>query len=185
MPPVARLVDSRPAHRTAAPLCPLGTIVNTHGIRGEVRLLPYNPNSATLRAGESVTLRWPDRTVRVLIRALRPHKRFRLLQLEGYDTATAANDLVGAELCVDAEQLPQLAPGEIYHRDLIGLRVKTTDGRELGVIESMMSTGSNDVCVVRSGGREHLIPLIADVVREIDTASGWLVIDPIPGLLDE
>jgi len=62
--------------------------------------------------------------------------------------------------------------------------VETVEWRSLGVVEIIITTGSNDVCVVHGDDGEHLIPLIADVVRDIDLASGRLVIDPIPGLLD-
>ncbi|MBI4515540.1 MAG: 16S rRNA processing protein RimM [Deltaproteobacteria bacterium] len=158
--------------------------MNTHGIRGELRMLPHNPESVALRPGQSLTLRWSDRAIEVRLRTTRPHKRFRLLQFDGYDSATAAAALVGAEVCLAAEQLPRLGPNEIYHRNLIGLQVETVAGQALGRVEAVIATGSNDVCVVHGAGGEHLIPLIADVVREVDLAGGRLVIDPIPGLLD-
>ena len=173
-----------PRRQAAAPSCALGKIVNTHGIRGEVRMSPYNPESDTLRSDQMVTLRWPDRSLSAHLCAVRPHKRFRLLTFEGYTSATAAEDLVGAEVWVDAAALPPVRPGEFYHHDLIGLRVETVEGELLGTVEGVLTTGSNDVCVVRGDGAEHLIPLIADVVRDIDLARGRMVIDPIPGLLD-
>jgi 16S rRNA processing protein RimM len=147
-------------------------------------MLPYNPESNTLRADQQLTLRWADRSSSVRLLAVRPHKSFRLLTLDGYASATAAESLVGAEVCIDTADLPPLRPDEVYHRDLIGLRVETVDGRPLGVVDGVLSTGGNDVCVVRDGAKEHLIPLIADVVRQIDLAGGRLVIEPIPGLLD-
>ena len=60
----------------------------------------------------------------------------------------------------------------------------TTDGRALGTIAETFSTGLNDVWIVRDGPREHLIPIIADVVREIDHDGRRVVIEPMPGLLD-
>ena len=60
----------------------------------------------------------------------------------------------------------------------------TTDGRALGTITSTFSTGTNDVWVVQDGDRERLIPIIADVVREIDRPGRRVVIDALPGLLD-
>jgi 16S rRNA processing protein RimM len=60
----------------------------------------------------------------------------------------------------------------------------TTSGAEIGVVKEVIPVGSNDVCVVHADGREHLIPLIADVVRKVDRADKRLVIDPLPGLLD-
>jgi 16S rRNA processing protein RimM len=167
-----------------AALCPLGTIVNTHGIHGELRLLPYNPDSTTLGPGAEVTLRWPDRSLRVRLHGVRPHKRFRLLLIEGYDSASDAESLIGAELCVPRSALPPLAPGEVYHFQVIGLRARTIDGRALGTVREVLSTGGNDVCVARDEEHEYLIPLVAEVVRAIDVEGGELVIDPLPGLLD-
>ena len=176
--------DSDNANQRAPALCRLGIIVNTHGVAGEVRLLPDNPDSTSLHAGQQITLRWPERSIDVCIRAVRPHKRFRLLVLDGYASVTAAEALVGAVVEIAADQLPKPAANEVYHHQLLGLRVWTDAGRALGVVESVMATGSNDVCVVRDGPREYLIPLIADVVRDIDVADGRMIITPIPGLLD-
>jgi 16S rRNA processing protein RimM len=147
-------------------------------------MLPYNPDSHTLRAGQILTLRWPDRSLQARLRAIRGHKRFRLMHLDGFDSATAAEALVGAEVAIDANELPAAGPNEFYHRDLIGLHVWTSDGRELGTVAEVLSTGSNDVCVVRGNSGESLIPLIADVVHEVDLAGGRLVVVPLPGLLD-
>lgn len=164
--------------------CVLGRLVNTHGVRGELRMLPHNPDSDTLRPGLPITLQWPDRQLAVQVRTTRPHKRFRLLQLEGYDSIEAVQPLVGAEVVVDAAALPDLGADEVYHQQLLGLTVETVGGDRLGVVESVLATGSNDVCVVRGQGREYLIPLIAAVVQELDLAGARLIIDPIPGLLD-
>ncbi|HVN85324.1 MAG TPA: ribosome maturation factor RimM [Candidatus Binatia bacterium] len=176
--------DGEAAAHPPAGLCRIGTIVNTHGVAGELRVLPYNPDSSSMQPGQEITLCWPERSQRVRVRSVRPHKRFRLIQLEGCDSATRAETLVGAEVAVDADTLPPAGPNEVYHHDLIGARVCTDDGRELGVIEELLVTGSNDVCVVRGDSGEHLIPLIEDVVRTIDLVNRRLVITPLPGLLD-
>lgn len=168
----------------APALVALGDVVNTHGIRGELRFRLYNPASRTLRPGVDVVLRRGDtlRTYRVV--ALRPHQRVLLVQLAGCDSMTAAEALVGCEVCVPETDLPPLAEHEIYHRELLGMTVVTIGGLTLGVIDEIIPTGSTDVCVVRGAGREHLIPLIADVVRELDRVGRRLVIEPLPGLLE-
>lgn len=97
---------------------------------------------------------------------------------------TAAEALIGYEVCVCEEALPPAAHGEIYHYQLIGMTVVTTGGEPIGIIEEMMTTASTDICVVRAGGREHLIPMIADVVKAVDREGRRIVIDPLPGLLD-
>jgi 16S rRNA processing protein RimM len=73
----------------------------------------------------------------------------------------------------------------VYHADLLGCAVVTTDGTALGTVREMLVTGSNDVCVVRDDGREVLVPLVADVIAQIDVAGRRLVVHPLPGLLDD
>ena len=169
---------------TAPALVALGAVVNTHGIRGELRVRLYNPASRTLRPGADVVLRRGDTLHPHRVDALRPHQRVLLMQLVGCDSMTAAEALVGCEVCVPETDLPPLAAHEIYHRELQGMTVVTTGGVTLGVIDEIIPTASTDVCVVRGAGREHLIPLIADVVRELDRGGRRLVIEPLPGLLE-
>jgi 16S rRNA processing protein RimM len=165
-------------------LIPLGRVVNTHATRGELRILLFNPQSTTVGAGCSVVLRrGPERQER-RVRAARPHKHYVLLTLDGCDSMTAAQALIGYEVCVSEHDLPPAGPGEIYHYQLVGMKVVTLSGTEVGVVAEVLALRSNDVCVVRSGAREHLIPLVADVVKEVDRERRRLVIDPLPGLLD-
>jgi 16S rRNA processing protein RimM len=178
----AALRSSGPARRG---LIELGRIVNLHGVRGEVRVLPYNPDSDLLQRVRSVILSAPNATQEQhAIVGARPHKRFVLLRLRGIDSASDAERLIGRAVCIPAADLPAPGPGEHYHHDLIGCAVRTDRGEDVGVVEEMMAMASNDVCVVRGRGREHLIPLVADVVAEIDVAARVIVIHPIPGLLD-
>ena len=76
-----------------------------------------------------------------------------------------------------------LPEGHYYYDQIIGLNAITTDGTPLGTVVEILSTGSNEVYVVRAEGREVLIPAIRDVVRQIDLAAGVLVVEPIEGLL--
>ena len=157
-------------------------------MRGEVRLLPYNPESATLSEVERVALvgqggeaQW----VRIVGR--RPHKKYLLLRFENVVSAEDADRLIGRSVAVPRDQLPELDEGEVYHIDLIGCAVETESGDLLGRVEEIMQTGSNDVLVVRDRGhgaaRESLIPVIDDVVVDIDVAAARIVIRVVPGLL--
>lgn len=167
------------------PLVPLGTLTRPHGIRGELRFRPFNPDSATLAPGVRVILRRDGAVLgSAVVVGIRPHRDVRLLTLDTCDSATAARALAGVEVCVPASALPPLAPGEFYHRDLVGLAVVTPRGEALGTVDAVLPLPSADVCVVRRGQDERLVPLIADVVKEVDLAGRRLVIDPLPGLLD-
>ena len=166
-----------------ATLIPLGTIVGPHALRGELRVRLFNPDSTTLRVGATVVLqRAPERQAR-RVAALRPHRQFTLLTLDGCASITAAEQLVGYEVCVAERDLPPAGAGEVYHYQLLGMTVVTTAGVEVGRVAEVLALPSNDVCVVR-GEREYLIPFIADVVKEVDRDRRRLLIDPLPGLLD-
>ncbi len=165
-------------------LIPLGQVVNAHATRGELRVRLFNPASTTLTPGCTVVLRRSDEQQRRTVTALRRHKHYTLLTLERCDSMTAALELVGCDVCVPEADLPPAGPDEVYHYELIGMRVVTTAGAEIGAVIEVLSSPSNDVCVVRAGEREHLIPLIADVVRDVNRDSRCLVIEPLPGLLD-
>ena len=165
-------------------LIPLGPLVNVHGTRGELRLLPYNPTSTSLTAGATVVLCGDSEQVERRVRAVRRHKRFVLVTLDDCESMNAAEALVGYELCLHERDLPPLGANEIYHYQLVGMTAVTTTGTELGVVAEVLTTPSNDVCVVRSGEHEHLIPMVAAVVKTVDREHRRLVIEPLPGLLD-
>jgi 16S rRNA processing protein RimM len=186
MPSGGRLESAAP--RSSIParrgLIELGRIVNLHGVRGEVRVLPHNPDSDLLEKARTVFVSGPgDRCEEYAVLGARAHKRFILLRLRDVDSPAAAERLVGRPVCIPAAELPPAGPHEYYHCDLMGCAVRTDDGEDLGVVEEVMATGSNDVCVVRGRGREHLIPLVADIVVDVRVSERVIVIRPIPGLL--
>jgi len=163
----------------------LGSVVNTHGIRGEVRMLPFNPDTDAFHPGMSIALRRGATSVEYRLAALRRHKRFLLLTLDGVGSMSEAEKLVGAEVEVPVESLPKLPEGAAYHFQLVGLEVVTTAGESLGRVEEVFTTAANDVVVVRRDGRELLIPYVGEVVRAVDLEAKRLVIAPLPGLIDE
>lgn len=106
-----------------------------------------------------------------------------VVKLAGVDDRNTSETLRGKLLEVSEADLMALPPDTYFHHQIVGLSVVTTDGRELGAVAEILQTGSNDVYVVQ-GEREYLIPAIGDVIKEVDLATGRLVLDPIPGLLD-
>lgn len=173
-----------PPGQDGGPLVELGVLVNRHGVRGEVRLLPHNPDSTLAAdARELILIHRDGRHEARRVRGARRHKRFVLLVLEGVDSVEAATALLGCRVAVPRSALPPPAPGEAYHADLLGCAVETTAGAPLGAVAEVLAMPSTDVLVVRGAGGEHLIPLIADVIASLDVAARRIVVVPLPGLL--
>ena len=156
----------------------LGRISGVHGVQGWVRvhsdtsprenIVNYSPWSLVHR-GRRAT--WK------LISGRR-HGKTVLAKLDGCDDRNVAEELVGALISVPRAALPETAAsGEYYWADLVGLAVKTTDDVDLGRIDHLFETGSNDVMVVQ-GDRERLVPYIwQQVVLEVDLKAGEMRVD--------
>lgn len=170
----------------------LGEIVGTHGVKGLLRFHPYSRSSDPLTPPQTVYLTprkrsgaaGPESCAARVLSSARPHGRVMLLEFEDVTSIDTAEPLVGTILSVAETELPAPGPGEIYVYRLEGLDVVTVGGDRLGTISSVFPTGSNEVLVVRDGNQEHLIPVIADVIRSIDFEGGRVVIEPIAGLLE-
>lgn len=163
----------------------IGKITGTHGIHGMVRVHLYSGDDSTLRAASELFLRHSDgREQPLKFASLRPHRRKPLLSLVGYSSINDVLPLIGGELVVRRDQFPEPDNGEYYWADLIGLRVVTDDGGELGTLREIIETGSNDVYVVQGREKEYLIPAMTDIVQKIDLEAGMMTVAPPEGLLD-
>ena len=105
-----------------------------------------------------------------------------ILWFAGFRDRGQAQRLAGLWLCVPQSQVPSAQEGEYFHYQLIGLKVRTVEGEDLGELAEILETGSNDVYVVTGPDGDILIPALAKVVREIDIAAGLMVVDLPEGL---
>ena len=163
----------------------VGEIVGAHALRGWLRVRAYQPPAPSLVPGRRVLIEHAGTCRELEVGSATPHGRgLVLLALAGVDDRRAAEALVGARVLVRAADLPPPAEDEFYYHEVVGFRVETTGGEPLGAVAETFTTGLNDVWVVRGSGREHLIPVIADVVRAMDRVTRRIVIEPLPGLLE-
>lgn len=160
----------------------IGHIGSVFGIKGEVKVTLATDFPDRFRGLDTVYLGPEARPVRLL--SSRPHQDALLVQLDGYFDRTAAEALVGLWIQVPQTDVLPLGEGERYVFQLIGQRVRTTDGRDLGVIEEILSTPANEIFVVQGDGGEVLIPYINDVIAEERLDAGEIIVHPLPGLLD-
>jgi 16S rRNA processing protein RimM len=168
-------------------LVPLGALVGTHGVRGELRLRPFNPDSALLGELQQVHLVAPDGRVRgVTIEAARHHQTVWLIKIAGVRSMDDARSLIGSRIAVREVDLPPLGQGQFYHYQIVGLAVVDEAGESWGRVSSVLSAGGNDVLVITDdAGRERMVPMIDQAVRSIDAAAGRIVVRPLDGLFED
>jgi 16S rRNA processing protein RimM len=173
----APAIDARSSGETLA----VGRIVRPHGVRGAMLFEPYSDLVSAVVPGIRVQL-GEGRTSAAVV-ACRKHGARYLLELKGHPSRESAERWRNAELRLPADQVPALPPGTYFHWQLLGLSVVTEDGTVLGQLAEILTTGANDVYLVR-GEREILLPATSEVIRQVDPASGRLVVHVLPGLID-
>ena len=147
----------------------IGKIVNTHGCRGWLRVLPLTDFPERFRQMDRVLVVLNNTVREYVIEQVRPYKHFILIKFQTVSDLNAAAALKGALLQVDRQRLVKLPAGAYYIFDLIGMKVYTVEQEYLGEIKDVLQTGANDVYVVEGGqDRPLLIPALKQVVREID-----------------
>lgn len=153
-----------------------GEIVNTHGIRGEVRIVPWT-DSAEFLAGFK-TLYIDGKPFVVL--SSRTHKTLLLTQLEGVTDVNAAMALKGKVVFIDREDA-RLPEGGYFQQDLIGARVTDVGGAEVGELVDMLEAPAGVIYVVR-GETEHLIPAVPEFIVSADADAGTVTVRLIGGM---
>ncbi|HHT37251.1 MAG: ribosome maturation factor RimM [Candidatus Wallacebacter cryptica] len=170
----------------------IGEIVSAQGNKGEVRIVGHTDFPERFLSMDHVLLfrkAASEPAYRLEIEHSRMHKGFIILKLAGIDTIDQALALKGLEIKVDRSDVVPLPSGRNYIFELIGLKVVTTEGLELGEITDVLQTGANDVYVVKPNpgvtqNREILIPVIAEVVLEVDLDKQLVLVNLLDGLLD-
>jgi 16S rRNA processing protein RimM len=154
-------------------------IVGHWGLHGDLKVETLTDFPQRFAAGARV---YAD-GVGYVIESCRWQRGRALLKLGGIDSTTAAEALRHHLLEVPEAELHPLGEGEYYHFQILGLEVRTTTGEVLGRVEQIISTGSNDVYVVRGPRGEVLIPAVDDVVKSVDPAAGRIEVEAVQGLL--
>jgi 16S rRNA processing protein RimM len=156
----------------------IARIIGAWGVRGDVKAEALSP-PAVLRKGRTVSIRGRE----ITLENVRLDARYARLKLAGIDDRETAATLRGAYVLVAEQNLPPLPEDQFYRFQILGLRVLTNEGQDLGRVEDVFSTQENDVYVVRSAGKEILLPATDDVVLGIDLASRTMTVELVPGLL--
>lgn len=162
----------------------IGQIVNTHGIKGEIKVTPFTNDITRFDDLKEVYVKSKKESKLYKVEGVRYHKNMVLIKLEGINTPEQADLLRNAYLEVDREHAVPLEEGTYYIVDLIGLEVYTEEGKLLGKVDDIYNTGANDIYVIKDElGKQVLLPGIKDVIKNVDLEGGKITVHLIPGLI--
>lgn len=159
-------------------LIPTGEIVNTHGLRGALKIMPWADDPAFLLEFHRFFI--DEKEYAVQRASLQ--KSMVLVKLKGVDSIDDAAKLRHREIFIAREDV-KLEDGSVFIADLIGLKVLAGD-QEIGTIADVMTLPGNDVYVVR-GENEYLIPAVQEFVKEINTEAGFVRVQLIEGMQND
>jgi 16S rRNA processing protein RimM len=155
---------------------PVGKIVSTQGMQGEVKFYYYNEVREDFLRYTSLFVVKDDVKTEIRPARVRFQKNLIYIHFEGISGVEEAAALVNKELFVREEDLVSLEDGEYYEYQLIGLDVINVRKEKIGSVESILHTGANDVLVV-AGAKGLTVPLVEGFVVEIDVKKGFVCVD--------
>jgi len=166
-----------------ADLVGIGKVLRSQGKEGhlKVRLLEKGPRGPVL---SKVFLERPGGFEEYDVESGALDRNSFILKLTGVDTLERADALAGAEIFVDEASFRPLERGAYYEFQVVGSRVVTVGGTEVGTVRSVLPAGGSNVLVIARGGEEIYVPFAEPICRRVDLEGRVIVIDPPDGLLE-
>lgn len=161
----------------------IGKIVNTQGVRGEVRILPSTDDIKRFEKLKDITIYKNDKTQTLEIENIRYHKNFVICKFKNIDTMDDGEKLRNYVIRITDEQAIPLEEDEYFIRDLIGIEV-FENNIKLGEIYDVILTGANDVYAVKTDDKDILIPAIKQCILNIDMKNKKMEVKLLKGLVD-
>jgi 16S rRNA processing protein RimM len=167
-------------------LFPVGRVVKLHGVRGKIKIDYFSGDADQFRLYPRIFIE--EETERFHsheVLEVTPQPPRLILKLKDIETPEEAQPLVGKGIFVQKGSLPDLPEGEYYWFEIIGMEVETGEGRRVGKILEVLSTGANDVYVVEGRRREILLPAIEGVIQSIDRGRRIMKVAWMEGLWEK
>jgi 16S rRNA processing protein RimM len=155
-----------------------GEISGVFGVKGWVKVFSFTDPRENILSYTPWVLQKNNQSREISVTSGQRHGDNVVAELEGVTDRDAALALMGWKILIKKQQLPKPQPGEYYWADLVGLRVETPTGVNLGNVDHLLETGANDVLVVVDGDVERLIPFLQkQTVLSIDLDAGLMIVD--------
>lgn len=167
-------------------LVTVGRIVNSHGIRGELKVVPETDFPERFDKGNAlIIVDSQNKQTPVTVQTSRLHKNMFILQFDQFSNINDVEKFKGSLLKIEAKDQQPLEEGEYYYHEIIGCKVVTEEGQELGLVSEVLTPGANDVWVVSlTKGKQLLLPVIDDVILDVDIANKTIRIHLMEGLME-
>ena len=164
-------------------LLQIGVITTTHGVRGEVKVFPTTDDPMRFKKLKQVILDTGKEQIELEVAGARFFKNLVILKFKGIDNINDMEQYRQKSLYVTRENAVPLGENEYFIADLIGLKVVSDEGEELGELSDVLQTGANDVYVVsKENTPDLLIPAIRDCIKQVDIESGTMQVHLLAGL---
>ncbi|ONI44600.1 16S rRNA processing protein RimM [Candidatus Epulonipiscioides gigas] len=162
----------------------VGKIVNTHGLKGELRILPSTDDNNRFKKLDSIFIENKKGLNQYDIEEVRFHKNFVLLKLKDINTIEEGEIFKNCLIKIDKKNALPLDKNEYYISDLYDLKVQTEDGRMLGIIDDILFSSANDVYVIKRADNPKplLIPAIKNCILNVDIENKIMTVKLLEGL---
>jgi len=158
----------------------VGRITRAHGVQGELAVLVISEVPGRFADGETV---WLEDGRTLTVESSRPHKDRLLVRFREVQSREQAEALQRALLVIPESLSPELPEGSWWDHRIVGCAIETDTGRALGTVHDVIHTAANDVwSAVDDEGTETLIPVLRDVILDVDIGAKRIIVREIPGL---
>ena len=162
----------------------IGQIVNTFGIKGIVKVVPFTDDITRFDNLKKVYIKTKSEKKEYEIEEVKYHKNMVLIKLKGIENPEEAANLKNAYLLIDRKDAVPLPKNSYYIVDLLGLEVYSDENVLLGILDDIYNTGSSDIYVVKDkNGKQILLPAISEVIKNIDIENKKITVHLLNGLI--
>ena len=162
----------------------VGQIVNTFGIKGEVKVTPFTDDLNRFDDFTELYIEKKGELITFKIEYVKYHKNMVIIKFKGIDTMNDAEKYRNCYLKIDRKDAKKLPQNTYFIADLIGLPVYTDEGILLGNVDDIYNNGSSDIYVVKdANGKQVLLPSISDVLKQVDLENEKIIVHIIEGLI--
>ena len=166
-------------------LVSIGELIKPHGIKGELKILLFNEESKSLKDSQIVFLKDnKDNFFKYKIEKVVYSMKKNRIKFFEIDSIDSADKLRGFILSIPRTDFPELEHDEYYLNDLIGYTLFDNNNNNYGCVNDIFHFPANDVLSVFLNDKEYLIPIIDDIILNINHDSRGIIINPISGLFD-